>query len=349
MRSEPPGPAVTADPLDLGPRAGAILARYHARIRAGLEDGLRQLPPEIQAMARYHCGLESGARLGKALRPTLTWLLAEGMGAEASATAALATAVEVVHDFSLVHDDIVDEDTERRGRPALWVRQGVPSALNTGDALLTLAFRLVAVAPLPPGPALRAAAGLSAATLEMVDGQQADISAAGAPPEDLATYLAVVERKTGALMGTACELGAIAADATPAAAAACAEFGRALGVAFQLRDDVLGVFGDAVTVGKPVGNDLLRRKLGLPLLLALTGEGAGAAEARSWITGPGLRPEALAGAVARLRADGVAGRCVALTTYWTERALGAVTRLPIDASVRAELDVLCRWLGERAA
>jgi geranylgeranyl diphosphate synthase type I len=325
----------------------AILGRYQERIQSGLSEVMATLPREVLDPALYHLGLLPGARPGKALRPTLTLLIGEALGAEEDAALPLAVAVQLVHDFSLLHDDIVDGDRTRRGQPALWVRDGMPSALNTGDALLTAAFCVISAADLPPHTSTRAVAQLGAATLEMVGGQQADITATGAVPASLPQYLAMVERKTGALMGAASALGAIAAGAADPTVAACERFGRTLGVAFQLRDDVLGVFGDSAETGKPVGNDLLRGKQGLPMVLALTGNGSLGQAAKSWLEPPGMRRRDLNAAVELLRTGGVAERCQGLTTTWTERALVAAAKLPLSETGTVDLEILGRWLGER--
>jgi geranylgeranyl diphosphate synthase type I len=327
--------------------AQLIMARYQERIVDGLRSATKLLPAEVAEPCQYHLGLLPLARPGKALRPTLTMLLAEGLGGVAEWGAQLGTAVQLIHDFSLLHDDIVDEDRSRRGQVALWVRDGMPTALNSGDALLTLAFLVISGSDLPAELTRRASANLAQATLEMVGGQQADISAIGTPPADLSDYLRIVDLKTGALMGTATALGAIAAGATEEAVAACQSFGRTLGVAFQLRDDVLGVFGDAVETGKPVGNDLLRGKQGLPLLLALNSGGDLGEEARSWLGPVGLRAEQLGAAVALLQENGISERCHGLTSTWTERALTAAAKLPLAPPIGEDVELLCRWLGER--
>jgi len=332
---------------ELAAAAQELLGRYQGRIVDGLLEATELLPREMLEPSRYHLGLQPGARPGKALRPTLTMILAEGLGAPAGWAAPLAAAVQLVHDFSLVHDDIVDEDRARRGQPALWVKAGMPTALNTGDALLTAAFLMVSGSRLPAEISQLACSRLSAATLEMVGGQQADIAATGQPPAELGAYLRMVELKTGALLGAAAALGAIAAGRTAETVAACEAFGRTLGIAFQLRDDTLGVFGDADQTGKPVGNDLLRGKQGLPLLLALNANGDLGRTARAWLRPGGLTAADLEAAVGLLRQRGIAERCQGLTTTWTERSLVALAKLPLEAGVAAEVELLCRWLGER--
>ena len=332
---------------ELATAAQEILGRYQARIVDGLLAATGLLPPEMLEPARYHLGLQPGARPGKALRPTLTMILAEGLGGPPGWAEPLGAAVQLVHDFSLVHDDIVDEDLARRGRPALWVKEGMPTALNTGDALLTAAFLVISGSAVPAEVARLACASLGRATLEMVGGQQSDIAATGAPPAELSAYLRMVELKTGALLGAAAAMGAIAAGRAADTVSACEAFGRTLGIAFQLRDDTLGVFGDSDQTGKPVGNDLLRGKQGLPLLLAIRANGDLGETARSWLLPGGLPAPGLGAAVALLRERGVAERCQGLTSTWTERALVAAAKLPLESRVAAEVELLCRWLGER--
>lgn len=341
-----------ADPTQPGRNSVAaaaqmVMGRYQEPIADGLRSALEILPVEVSDPSQYHLGLKPGARPGKALRPTLTMLIAEGLGGVAEWAQKLGVAVQLIHDFSLVHDDIVDEDRSRRGQPALWVRDGMPTALNTGDALLTAAFLTITRSGAPPRLVQLAADLLGAATLEMVGGQQADIEATGKPPAELSAYLRMIDLKTGALLGAATGMGAVAARASLEVVSACETFGRTLGTAFQLRDDTLGVFGDSETTGKPVGNDLLRRKQGLPLLLALSCKGELGRAARSWLEPDGLSVSTLPAAVELLREGGVETRCAGLTTTWTEKALGAAAKLPLEARVGEEIEQLCRWLGER--
>ncbi len=340
--------AELADPGEsVDATARRVLGRYQSAITDGLLAAVELLPTEIAGPSRYHLGLEPGARPGKALRPTLTMLIAEGLGGSAEWARQLGVAVQLIHDFSLVHDDIVDEDRSRRGQAALWVKDGMATALNTGDALLTAAFLLVSRSGVPAAMGQLAADTLGAATLEMVGGQQSDISATGQPPADLSKYLRMVELKTGALMGAATAMGAVASHASLEVVAACEHFGRTLGIAFQLRDDTLGVFGDSDETGKPVGNDLLRRKQGLPLLLALNSKNELGRTARSWLSPAGLSEADLGEAVEMLRQGGIAERCEGLTTTWTERALGAAAKLPLAKPFASEVEGLCRWLGDR--
>jgi geranylgeranyl diphosphate synthase type I len=170
--------------------------------------------------------------------------------------------VELAHDFSLLHDDIMDRDTMRRHRPAAWVAYGEPLALLTGDALLVAAFDLV-----PEGPP---AAAFRAAALELCAGQSADLSFEKRTSVGLPECLRMAEQKTAALLSLACRLGALSAGVDTRVADLYRQFGRHLGIAFQLIDDILGIWCDEHVTGKPVRSDLRSRKKTLPVAAALS-------------------------------------------------------------------------------
>jgi geranylgeranyl diphosphate synthase type I len=178
--------------------------------------------------------------------------------------------VELVHAFSLLHDDIMDGDTSRRRRPAVWKAYGTGPAVLAGDALFALAVETLAATE-AGAPGLRT---LSAALGDLVRGQADDLLFAARPwtgPERVrpAEYRAMAERKTGALLGCAAALGAQLGGGPPTAVAALDRAGRRLGLAFQIVDDVLGIWGDPEVTGKPVHGDLRERKKTFPVLAAL--------------------------------------------------------------------------------
>jgi geranylgeranyl diphosphate synthase type I len=186
-----------------------------------------------------------------------------------------------VHNFTLVHDDVQDGDEQRRGRPTVWSVWGSAQAINAGDGLCALAFRtLLGGLPGMNGTerstrATRAAAAqvVLDALLEVIEGQCLDLDHECRPDTPLATYLRMVEAKTGALLGASLEAGAVMAGAGGEVQARMRRAGRLLGVAFQLRDDWLGVWGDEATTGKSHENDLVRRKLTHPVVTAYEGAG----------------------------------------------------------------------------
>ncbi|WP_344670990.1 polyprenyl synthetase family protein [Catenulispora yoronensis] len=177
------------------------------------------------------------------------------------AVLAAAAAVELAHNFTLLHDDVIDRDRTRRHRPTAWTVFGTENAILAGDAMLALALRLVGG---------EAANRLADCVMEICEGQYEDCAFEQRDDVTLDECLAMAAKKTGALLGCACALGGLAAGAEPGAVAALDRFGREIGMAFQLTDDLLGIWGDPATTGKPVGSDLAARKKSLPVVSALS-------------------------------------------------------------------------------
>ena len=251
----------------------AALTRY----RRALDDHLRSLvdrpePNDLYRMLRYHLGWEDAEErpadsTGKRLRPALCLLACEAAGGEAERAIPFASAVELVHNFSLVHDDVQDGDRLRHGRDTVWSVWGKSQAINAGDALLALAH--ISLAETPQQSIATASRLLNELTLEMVEGQVMDIAFEGKTEVSLDDYLAMISRKTGALFDAALALCAVASGAPGEMVAALGRCGRQLGLAFQVRDDMLGIWGDVDRTGKPVAADIHRRKKSLPIVFAL--------------------------------------------------------------------------------
>ncbi|QAA77172.1 MAG: hypothetical protein BIP78_1406 [Candidatus Bipolaricaulis sibiricus] len=249
-----------------------VLERYQAEVVAALG---AVVPPHgiLRPLVGYPLGAVGadggpGPGIGgKLIRPALVLFACEALGGRPERALPLAAAVELVHTFSLVHDDIVDGDRLRRGRPAAWVAFGQDQAIHAGDGLLALAFQTAARAALPGEGTARAVDALASATLAMVEGQARDLDLEGRPAGTDA-YLEMTRGKTGALLGCALELGALAAERGDLAPAH-RTVGELLGVAFQIRDDWLGVWGEADAVGKAVGGDIARGKRSYPIAWAL--------------------------------------------------------------------------------
>jgi len=228
----------------------------------------------MRALVREHFAFDDpAAKRGKRLRPRILVAVAETEGANGEDAFAAAAAIELLHNFSLVHDDIEDRDELRHGRPTLWITHGIPAALTAGDAMCALSFTTLLDDPVARAPEALAAmsACLHRGNYAMCLGQGADIGFETSPSVSFAEYIAMIEGKTAALFATACELGALAAGAAPARAAAYARMGRAYGLAFQVRDDVLGTWGTPAETGKPAGADIRRRKWSFPVAWAMDG------------------------------------------------------------------------------
>ncbi len=265
--------------------------------RAALDDAIQPPAEAFAGMLGYHLGWRD-QRLawvslpppsGKKLRPGLALLVCEATCGEIQPARDAAVAVELVHNFSLVHDDIQDHSPFRRHRPTVWRLWDTEQAINVGDALFALAQVVLARAGTARAAAM--AGALNTACLRLVEGQFLDLELQrGALPLTLDAYEAMIARKTGALFAGACRLGAMAGGAPGAAQDAYAEYGLQLGIAFQEQDDLLGVWGRASETGKPEAADVLARKKGLPAALALA-----RADAPDWLreaytTAPGDMP-----------------------------------------------------------
>ncbi|MFV0137773.1 polyprenyl synthetase family protein [Streptomyces sp. HMX87] len=278
------------DPAPTGvvPRLDWVDDAFSPALRAAIES----LPAAESLVARYHrgwCEADGAPRAtasggGKTVRPALTLLSAVAVGASPSDAVPGAVAVELVHDFTLLHDDVIDGDALRRHRPAAWSLFGTPAAVLTGDALLVAALR--ALADGPPNRAAAAVQELVSALLELVEGQSRDVAFEKAHEVSVADYLDMAAGKTGALMGCACALGGVLAGADAARMGGLREFGRRLGVAFQCADDVLGIWGRSARSGKPVGADLAARKKSLPVVAALAAGGRASERLRALYRAP---------------------------------------------------------------
>lgn len=338
------------------------------------------LTPSIRSVVGYHLGWAdadgrpSERSSGKGIRQTLAVLSAEAAWADASVGAPGGVAVELVHNFSLVHDDLMDGDLERRHRPTVWALWGPSVALIAGDALATLATDVVLRSP--SSGAAAAAIALSEATAEMIAGQADDLEFEARRTVTVEECMAMSTAKTGALLGCAASIGAILACAPATTVRALKDFGRHLGVAFQAVDDLLGIWGDPATTGKPAGNDIQRRKKSMPIVAAL-GAGddgakeleellfadfapAGAGPAGAGLAGAGAGPPEWAPAVPKALTEEQVARATWLVEAcggreWTaarakahlDAALGSLERARISPVPRRALADLAVYVVER--
>jgi len=335
-----------------------VLDRSRATVLRALQAAVARLDGASRAATAYHLGWteadgsprNSGGG-GKAVRSTLALLSAELAGAPAEVGVPGAVAVELVHNYSLLHDDVMDGDTERRHRPTVWALWGIPTAVLTGDALLALAAEVLLECRSPH--AAVTARELLATTRELVRGQFADLSFETRPAVGLGECLDMADGKTGALLAISSCIGARLAGAPEAVVDALRSYGAHLGTAFQLVDDLLGIWGDPAVTGKPVLADLRTRKKTLPVAYVLgSGTPAGRALA-AWYAADhaadGDSDEVLA-RIAELVEDG-GGRS------WAEaeaarrmaRAEGALGQVCLPAGPRAELVELGRFLTRRSS
>ncbi|MFF2521560.1 family 2 encapsulin nanocompartment cargo protein polyprenyl transferase [Streptomyces liangshanensis] len=273
----------STDAATEGHEAVALLDRTRTAVQPELRSTVESLPDSIRRVAMYHFGWEhadgtpASGRAGKAIRPALVLASARALGGEPLHAVRAAVAVELAHNFTLLHDDVIDEDPTRRHRATAWTVFGTPAAIIAGDAMMALALRLLAEDPHPASGA--ASARLAACVIELCAGQQADCAFEQRAPDEVSLdeCVAMAMAKTGALLGSSCALGALYAGADDEEIAAMDAFGREAGLAFQLIDDLIGIWGDPDTTGKPAGADLAAHKKSLPVVAALA-SGTPAAE-----------------------------------------------------------------------
>ena len=253
----------------------ALQQRFTDDIQATLRAAVGGSESGLSPLLRYHLGWEdrdgkpSTEGSGKAIRPLLCLTACELAGGDWRKALPAAAALELVHNFSLIHDDIQDRDTMRRGRPTLWSLHGEPRAVVAGNAMRVIAAKtLMAMADvgLPPALVIEMAMELTGRSLEMIEGQYLDMSFESADDVTVDQYLDMIGRKTGALIESAMYMGTLAATGDIDTACAVGACGRRLGLAFQIRDDYLGVWGDPDATGKAVGADIRRKKKSMPVV-----------------------------------------------------------------------------------
>ena len=244
-------------------------------------------------MLTYHMGWAGeGAGLeatGKRIRPIIVLLTTASCGADWMPALPAAAAIELVHNFSLVHDDIQDNSPKRRGRDTAWVKWGAPMAINVGDALFVMSSQAIMdlKKEYPAEVVVRAAEILHNTCLDLTRGQFLDMSYEDRNDLGVDDYWHMIAGKTAALISACCHLGALLGGADDSAQEIYRSFGQYLGLAFQVQDDILGIWGDETVTGKSVASDLVEGKNSLPVLAGLAKKGK---FADRWAQGP-IKPE----------------------------------------------------------
>ena len=280
------------------------------------------------SMMAYHLGWEgegSGpdAR-GKRIRPLLVLLSCSAAGGDWRAALPAAAAVELVHNFSLIHDDIQDNSPLRRGRETVWKKWGVPQAINAGDAMLTIAHLTLLGLEKTSSPeqTLQAAHTLQQACLELTKGQHLDLAFEAREKLSIEAYWLMVAGKTASLIGAGTELGAISAACSDERRSAFREFGVNLGLAFQAQDDILGIWGDAALTGKSSDSDLLAGKKSLPVIYGIHQDGP---FIERWSQGP-IQPGETETLAKQLEKEGAREYTQEAAFQMTAKALSALER-----------------------
>ena len=361
-----------------------ILERARILVEPSLRQAVERLDPQIAHLALYHFGWadEHGQPTttgsgGKGIRSALAVLSAEAAGAPAEAGVPGAVAVELIHNFSLLHDDIIDGDAERRHRPTVWAVFSQGEAIIVGDALHALAFDVLlggsaggagsaaggAVAggagsaaggtaaeanDAATGASGTAASRLASATAAMIAGQSRDMAFNERMDVTPEQCLDMEADKTGALLGYASSVGAVLAGADAEIVAALESYGSKLGLAFQAADDLLGIWGDPAVTGKPVGNDLRERKKSFPVVVALSQQTAASEELASILSqDAALNETAIARATELVEQAGGKESATAAAHDYLHQALACIQTAPLAAPAVEELTHLARFVVAR--
>ncbi len=342
------------------------------RYKGGLDDKLRVAMPNssegrdqvdstgpLYRMLQYHMGwadqqgnlLEAPVSRGKALRPTLCLFACEATIGDWTPALPAAAALEYIHNFSLIHDDIQDGDLERRHRPTVWALWGQPQALVAGNAMRSLAD--ITTLGLTQGgvtweKALKTSFLLTQGYLDMTRGQCMDLAFETSRDIRLEDYLTMISCKTGALIRCGTEMGALIGSDDGESVKAFAACGAFLGLAFQIRDDVLGIWGDEAAIGKAVGNDIRRKKKSFPIVYAL--EAAGQAARQKLIDTydkPSLDEEDVADVLDVLDELDVAAKAQEITCEQADLAVKQARKVSLPGWARQELEGLIDFLATR--
>jgi geranylgeranyl diphosphate synthase type I len=331
--------------------APVVLDRAREATQPALRAAVARLEPPLAKVSAYHMGwVDVQGRPvpgngGKALRPALALLSAEAVGAPVELGVPGAVGVELVHNFSLLHDDLMDGDEERRHRPTAWKAFGPGLAVLAGDGLLVLAEQVLMESA---GQGARAAKLLTDATAALIDGQSQDLSFETRMDVTVDECLAMAGNKTGALLAAASAIGAALAGADQTVVDKLYGFGHNLGIAFQAVDDLLGIWGRPEVTGKSAWNDLRQRKKSVPVVAALNSGHAEAGRLAELYVSPGELTEGQLDAAARLIEDaGGRARTEAEAQRHLELALGCLDGLGIPEVTRTDLAALAAFTTTR--
>lgn len=330
------------------PTAPDALSRARDLVEPCLRSQVARIPDaHMRTVAAYQLGWcdadgrPASGHGGKAVRPALVLLGAEAVGADPAAALPAAAAVELVHNFSLLHDDVMDRDVERRHRPTGWAAFGEPAAVLAGNAMLLAAIDAVVDA----GPVV---SSLLATTQRLISGQSDDVLFEGADDVSVAQVLHMEAGKTAQLLSCAASIGALAAGGDPRCVDALARFGHHVGMAFQLVDDVLGICGDPAVTGKSASSDLRTGKRSAPLVAVLAAPGPTADRLRDLLAdGPPGTDEGVARAAALVAEAGGIAWALREADSFLAAALAELDSVPLAEGPAAELAAIAHYVVDR--
>ena len=334
-----------------------VFDTYKEALDATLKSTFEGRELGIYDMQRYHLGWIDGEGRpangqGKGLRPMMCLLACQAAGGDWQKALSFAAALELVHNFSLIHDDIQDGDIQRRHRDTVWHKWGLAQGINAGDSMRGLAALTLVKGVDDTHSATRirlAVEGLEKASLEMIEGQFLDITYERNTEVTTDQYLAMIGRKTGALFGCSFYLGALAAGCDTELSESWRQFGLDMGAVFQIRDDYLGVWGDEDRLGKPIASDIRRKKMCLPVVHALQSAQGDDRKSMQAIYGNDdpAGEEEVDIVLGILKRTGARDYCQGLAAEHNDSAMRRLDGLKLDKEMDSQLRGLARFFLER--
>lgn len=334
----------------------AVLEKYRKEIDTELKLVLNLRRSPLYNMIRYHLGWidEEGNRRegssGKALRPTLCLLACEAVGGDYRRALPTAAAIELIHNYSLIHDDIQDNDRQRRHRPTVWTIWGKPQAINAGTAmriLTNVALARLGELGINPEKRLIVQRLVDETTLRLIEGQYLDISYEKRLDITVNDYLRMIEGKTASLIACALEAGALLGTDDERLINDFRTLGRNLGLSFQIRDDILGIWGDRTITGKPLASDIQRRKKTLPIVLALENARDGQKEILAQYYQNGKGRISKADVLVVLEEVGARAFAQRIADNYCQEARNIIGKLKLETTIRRNFGELFDFLEER--
>lgn len=334
-----------------------IWQRFRPELEAELRFAIGNASLPMYNMMRYHLGWinevghPQSEIAGKRLRPLLCLYACESVGGEWRQALPVAAAMELVHNFSLIHDDIQDSSSERRGRSTVWRIWGESQAINVGDGMHALALSSILrleQAGVEHKKVVHAARLLGEASLELCEGQYLDINYEKRIDVEVSDYLQMIGGKTAALFRCSFEVGALMGTDSEALLACLRSFGYALGMVFQMHDDVLSIWGNKKAIGKSTTSDIQKKKKTLPLVYALgNAKGTDKKNLQSIYQKDGIGPSDVAEVMRVLNKVDARGYAQSTAQRYHSEALSELDTVDLSPQAKEELRAIATFLLER--
>jgi geranylgeranyl diphosphate synthase type I len=315
------------------------------QLRRTIQEFLSRQTSDLKDIFLYHLGLESQTeKKGKRIRPLLTALCAAGAGQNWRKAIPAACAIELVHNFSLIHDDIEDNGDTRRGKPAVWKKWGLAKGINSGDAMFAAAFEVLSSNEvLDDQQSLKCICLLANTCIALTEGQQLDIDYETRESISPDEYLLMIKGKTAALIACCAETGALIGELDEKNRSQYRAFGENLGIAFQLQDDWLGIWGDPANTGKSISSDLVERKKSYPIIMGML---KSKRFNEKWLLGE-IQPDDISILADWLDQDGIKAGVEEKIRYWTEKAQQNLETMDCMDEIRMSIKIFTQQLMSR--